>query len=375
MSQNLFRQNIVTGGKRGMSQKRGRDMGIIQRVPLSPSWTLAAKEFFSQKRDCQYQKVSDGKIIFKCNGQYRFILYKWCNQYHIKCDHCLKEVVDKEQLTLFMGPISHIHASILHRITPCMEIDLEDKQAILSKHDDEFDAAYQTLFKSREIKKQPMNAIPTQYKGINFRSRLEAKWAKMFDLLGWRWEYEPFDLNGYIPDFMIFQGQKQILVEIKPDASFVELANSTQKARFATVGRSLVCFGSSIILATEENGHPSEDFPQALRWARLQDCDCDYREMVMQFLRGHETGPDIDILDLDQFSDDPSRFNYLVGTAQETNICKCSSCKKYFLQSIGYSCQCDDINADYTFDLKDLQDKWNQATNLTQYSRIFTTGS
>jgi len=28
-------------------------------------------------------------------------------------------------------------------------------------------------------------AIPTLYKDVQFRSRLEAKWAAFFDLLGW----------------------------------------------------------------------------------------------------------------------------------------------------------------------------------------------
>ncbi len=39
------------------------------------------------------------------------------------------------------------------------------------------------------------------YAGVQFRSRLEARWAAMFDLLGWPWEYEPVDLDGYIPDY------------------------------------------------------------------------------------------------------------------------------------------------------------------------------
>ena len=43
--------------------------------------------------------------------------------------------------------------------------------------------------------------IPTKYNGINFRSRLEARWAAFFDQLKWEWEYEPIDLNGWIPDF------------------------------------------------------------------------------------------------------------------------------------------------------------------------------
>lgn len=57
-------------------------------------------------------------------------------------------------------------------------------------------------------------AIPTVYKGVQMRSRLEARWAAFFDLCGWQWEYEPFDLNGWIPDFYI--KNNRALVEIKP---------------------------------------------------------------------------------------------------------------------------------------------------------------
>lgn len=58
-------------------------------------------------------------------------------------------------------------------------------------------------------------SIPTKYNGVNFRSRLEARWAAFFDLLKWEWEYEPIDLNGWIPDFKI-KGAVDILVEVKP---------------------------------------------------------------------------------------------------------------------------------------------------------------
>jgi hypothetical protein len=46
--------------------------------------------------------------------------------------------------------------------------------------------------------------IKTTYKSYDFRSRLEARWAVMFDLLKWKWEYEPTDFNGWIPDFAIY---------------------------------------------------------------------------------------------------------------------------------------------------------------------------
>ena len=50
-------------------------------------------------------------------------------------------------------------------------------------------------------------AIPTEYNGRLFRSRLEARWAVFFDSLGLHWEYEPegFDFDGlrYLPDFHV----------------------------------------------------------------------------------------------------------------------------------------------------------------------------
>ncbi len=49
---------------------------------------------------------------------------------------------------------------------------------------------------------------PTSYRGILFRSRLEARWAVFFDALDIGWEYEPetFELDDghqYTPDFRI----------------------------------------------------------------------------------------------------------------------------------------------------------------------------
>lgn len=64
-------------------------------------------------------------------------------------------------------------------------------------------------------------AITTRYKGYNFRSRLEARWAVFFDHLGIRWDYEPegFELgNGlrYLPDFWL--PDAGLWVEVKPGA-------------------------------------------------------------------------------------------------------------------------------------------------------------
>lgn len=61
-----------------------------------------------------------------------------------------------------------------------------------------------------------IKAIPTYYEGIRFRSRLEAKWAALFDQLNWVWTYEPYDLEGWAPDFAIKGKEGDILVEVKP---------------------------------------------------------------------------------------------------------------------------------------------------------------
>lgn len=67
--------------------------------------------------------------------------------------------------------------------------------------------------------KNNYQSIPTVYKNIQFRSRLEATWACFFDLVGWRWEYEPVDFAGWIPDFALY-GKDIIYVEVKPVITF-----------------------------------------------------------------------------------------------------------------------------------------------------------
>jgi len=66
-----------------------------------------------------------------------------------------------------------------------------------------------------------IEAKPTQYKGVQFRSRLEAHWAAFFDMLDWPWVYEPLDIGGWSPDFLI-RGTANIFVEVKPILEFQE---------------------------------------------------------------------------------------------------------------------------------------------------------
>jgi hypothetical protein len=68
--------------------------------------------------------------------------------------------------------------------------------------------------------------IPTTYRGIRFRSRAEACWASFFDSLKWTWDYEPIDLDGYIPDFLIAgDSGKQVLFEVKGGVVGIHMLN------------------------------------------------------------------------------------------------------------------------------------------------------
>ncbi len=62
-------------------------------------------------------------------------------------------------------------------------------------------------------------------KEIQFRSKIEAQWAYLFQSFGWNWEYEPYELKGYIPDFLITMNKVQILIEIKGDNNIWEEYN------------------------------------------------------------------------------------------------------------------------------------------------------
>ncbi len=95
-----------------------------------------------------------------------------------------------------------------------------------------------------------MKAIPTVYKGRQYRSRLEARWAAMFDFLGWRYEYEPVDFNGWIPDFVITEAEK-VFVEVKPVDRFPEdiadeIDQSGCDAEVLIVGMTVPIHGTSI---------------------------------------------------------------------------------------------------------------------------------
>jgi len=62
-----------------------------------------------------------------------------------------------------------------------------------------------------------IKSLPSIYRQVQFRSRLEARWAAYFDLIGMEWQYEPegfhLDCGNYCPDFYCPKG---FYIEIKP---------------------------------------------------------------------------------------------------------------------------------------------------------------
>lgn len=101
-----------------------------------------------------------------------------------------------------------------------------------------------------------IHAIPTKYNGTQFRSRLEARWSAFFDLCGWRWEYEPFDLNGWIPDFVLLGKERRLLVEVKPIFTLQELPRESY-VKMNEASRGSVMEGWDVLLIGA--GFPAHD--------------------------------------------------------------------------------------------------------------------
>lgn len=78
--------------------------------------------------------------------------------------------------------------------------------------------------------------IPTQYRGVVFKSKSEAIFARALDLAGCLWEYEPehSKAGDYLFDFFVaFQYGEHVstaLIEYKPD-----VPNKTYLARLANI--------------------------------------------------------------------------------------------------------------------------------------------
>lgn len=88
--------------------------------------------------------------------------------------------------------------------------------------------------------------IPTLFHNVLFRSRLEARIAAMFDALKWPWIYEPVDLAGYIPDFVLQFPHAPIAVEVKPETEYEPLKAYAERVTDAGWERELLVVGAAV---------------------------------------------------------------------------------------------------------------------------------
>jgi hypothetical protein len=110
--------------------------------------------------------------------------------------------------------------------------------------------------------------IKTNYNGIDYKSRLEARWQMFFDDIGILAVYEPFliEKNGvqWVPDFILNNGTSndcRIAIEIKPivpnDEYIQRLFNLYDPKKgeiLILIGRPCVKNTESLIFTSDKNG-------------------------------------------------------------------------------------------------------------------------
>lgn len=101
-----------------------------------------------------------------------------------------------------------------------------------------------------------IGAIETEYAGVRFRSRLEARWAVFFDALGLKWEHEPEAYTDgttwYTPDFWL--PELELFWEVKPNADYDRtkpkmLVEVTGSEIVVSTGSPAECRGGDLVSA------------------------------------------------------------------------------------------------------------------------------
>jgi len=120
--------------------------------------------------------------------------------------------------------------------------------------------------------------IPTMYEGVLMRSRTEARWAALFDDLGWEWAYEPIDLPGWIPDFVLSFPYAPLLVEIKSTGE--DFREAMAKADRSGHQGEIVILGFDLGLVANEPesvnsaGHIREIGSDYVEWYQVHFFEC-----------------------------------------------------------------------------------------------------
>lgn len=190
--------------------------------------------------------------------------------------------------------------------------------------------------------------------GYRFRSRLEARWANFFTTIGWDWEYEPLDLAGYIPDFIIKPAPiatakaTPILIEVKPATTRDELELAVPKIQQSTWE------GSYLVVGTG----PKNDWVQGSTIGRIGDTRTD---------AFHEQYPNAD----DEPNPVPHMF-WIADDQEEGQLihCPCGTGLNSYMGD--YTCRlCGRYDGDnYSpIDHHTLKRYWAQAANDTQWHK------
>lgn len=187
-----------------------------------------------------------------------------------------------------------------------------------------------------------IRAIPTIYRDVQYRSRLEARWAAFFDLIDWPARYEAIDLAGYIPDFIVTFPRGPMLIEVKPAMAPDELLRRQDGILGSSWEHEAILVGSWPFL--RQRGSWDEDVQLGIFVREMWSMD-------------------------EQQADDAHRW------ADAAMLVTCRTCGQFSLsaESASYECRVCGVNdggnhREMTI-AQQVESMWRQAGNLTQWRR------
>ena len=160
------------------------------------------------------------------------------------------------------------------------------------------------VMEGREKMEKSIKPIETKYNGFRFRSRLEARWAVFFDLIGLKYEYEVegFEMNGirYLPDFYIpsldrwfeIKGKPLSEYEMKKCEEFC-FNKDNENIKFSVLVGSPEAVKIDELVGVMEYvwEWPSEKYPENVRFLAPEELS--EKEYYSRFMRGLWVVPDV----------------------------------------------------------------------------------
>lgn len=169
--------------------------------------------------------------------------------------------------------------------------------------------------------------IETKYNGFKFRSRLEARWAIFFDMIGLKYEYEVegFEMNGirYLPDFYIPSLDRWFEIKAKPLSEYEMnkceefcLSKDNENIKFS------VLIGSPLPVKIDDFAGvleyvwewPSEKYPDNIRF--LAPSELSEKEYYSRFMKGLWVVPEVTEEELSMAASAAREARFEFGTTQ-----------------------------------------------------------